>query len=182
MTLDSRFESSFGPHTTSHNLPNCTFLNFNLDRFLSGKNTRRLRKMLIQARWDEMRQKMQVVKNAYISRHYTQCAKYGERLLAEVQGEVSILNYQWTSSSILTCARSILSIWPTSTSTPHCHTTHSPAKQLSRTATRNSTSRKSTTWRRLLRSRPHPALSDPTALLLRTILQAQALPLLLAQK
>ncbi|OAL07318.1 hypothetical protein IQ06DRAFT_198010, partial [Phaeosphaeriaceae sp. SRC1lsM3a] len=44
--------------------------------------------MLIQARWDEMRQKMQVVKNAYISRHYTQCAKYGERLLAEVQGEI----------------------------------------------------------------------------------------------
>jgi hypothetical protein len=44
--------------------------------------------MLIQARWDEMRQKMQVVKNAYVSRHYAQCAKYGERLLAEVQGEV----------------------------------------------------------------------------------------------
>jgi hypothetical protein len=33
---------------------------------------------------------MQVVKNAYISRHYAQCAKYGERLLAEVQGEVSV--------------------------------------------------------------------------------------------
>jgi hypothetical protein len=32
---------------------------------------------------------MQVVKNAYVSRHYTQCAKFGERLLAEVQGEVS---------------------------------------------------------------------------------------------
>ncbi|EAT88417.2 hypothetical protein SNOG_04657 [Parastagonospora nodorum SN15] len=43
--------------------------------------------MLIQARWDELRQKMQVVKNAYVSRHYSQCAKYGERLLAEVQGE-----------------------------------------------------------------------------------------------
>ncbi|KAH7408343.1 hypothetical protein DE146DRAFT_371406 [Phaeosphaeria sp. MPI-PUGE-AT-0046c] len=44
--------------------------------------------MLIQARWDEMRQKMQVVKDAYISRHYSQCAKYGERLLAQVQGEI----------------------------------------------------------------------------------------------
>ncbi|KAH3968786.1 hypothetical protein HBI56_125880 [Parastagonospora nodorum] len=44
--------------------------------------------MLIQARWDELRQKMQVVKNAYVSRHYSQCAKYGERLLAEVQGEI----------------------------------------------------------------------------------------------
>lgn len=48
--------------------------------------------MLIQARWDEMRQKMQFVKTSYMSRHYTQCAKYGERLLAEVQGEVSITN------------------------------------------------------------------------------------------
>jgi hypothetical protein len=72
-------------------LPDCTFLNFNLDCFLSGNNFQRLRKMLIQARWDEMRQKMQVVKNAYVSRHYTQCAKYGERLLVEVQGEVSTM-------------------------------------------------------------------------------------------
>jgi hypothetical protein len=89
VTLDPLFTSSSGPHPASHNLPDCTFLNFNLDCFLTGDNFQRLRKMLIQARWDEMRQKMQVVKNAYISRHYTQCAKYGERLLVEVQGEVS---------------------------------------------------------------------------------------------
>ncbi|KAH8725290.1 hypothetical protein GQ44DRAFT_759664 [Phaeosphaeriaceae sp. PMI808] len=44
--------------------------------------------MLVQARWDEMREKMQVVKNAYTSRHYTQCAKYGEQLLAEMRGEI----------------------------------------------------------------------------------------------
>jgi hypothetical protein len=88
--LDSPSCSSFSSsRPISHNLPNCTFLNFNLDGFLTGSNTRRLRKMLIQARWDEMRQKLQVVKSAYVSRHYAQCAKYGERLLAEVQGEVS---------------------------------------------------------------------------------------------
>jgi hypothetical protein len=75
--------------SSRYDLPNCTFLNFNLDYFLGKTDTRRLRNMLIQARWDEMRQKMQVVKNAYIGRHYTQCAKLGERLLAEVQGEVS---------------------------------------------------------------------------------------------
>ncbi|KAH7076421.1 hypothetical protein BKA63DRAFT_532596 [Paraphoma chrysanthemicola] len=44
--------------------------------------------MLIQARWDELRQKMQVIKDLYMSRHYTQCAKYGERLLAEVKAEI----------------------------------------------------------------------------------------------
>jgi hypothetical protein len=58
--------------------------------------------MLIQARWDEMRQKMQVVKNAYVSRHYAQCAKYGERLLAEVQGEVSHLYISSLETSYLT--------------------------------------------------------------------------------
>lgn len=45
--------------------------------------------MLAQASWDETREKMQVIKNAYVSRHYTQCAKYGERMLAEVKGDVS---------------------------------------------------------------------------------------------
>ncbi|KAL5121314.1 hypothetical protein ACEQ8H_000782 [Pleosporales sp. CAS-2024a] len=48
--------------------------------------------MLLEARWKEMRQKMQVIKDAYVSRHYTQCAKYGERLLAEVQGEIHPLH------------------------------------------------------------------------------------------
>jgi hypothetical protein len=48
--------------------------------------------MLIQARWDEMRAKMHTVKDVYVSRHYTQCAKDGERMLAEVQGEVSATN------------------------------------------------------------------------------------------
>lgn len=101
VTLDSSFNTNFASHSKSpHNLPNCTFLNFNLDCFLTGNNTRRLRKMLIQARWDEMRQKMQVVKNAYVSRHYTQCAKYGERLLAEVQGEVSDINMNTINPNI----------------------------------------------------------------------------------
>lgn len=45
--------------------------------------------MLAQANWDEMREKMQVIKNAYASRHYTQCAKYGERMLADVKSEAS---------------------------------------------------------------------------------------------
>jgi hypothetical protein len=31
---------------------------------------------------------MQVIKDAYVSRHYTQCAKYAEQMLAQVKGEV----------------------------------------------------------------------------------------------
>jgi signal transduction protein with GAF and PtsI domain len=53
--------------------------------------------MLIQARWDEMREKMQVIKDAYVRRHYTQCAKYGERLLAEVKGEVCMIDNPTTN-------------------------------------------------------------------------------------
>jgi hypothetical protein len=53
--------------------------------------------MLIQARWDEMREKMQVIKDAYVSRHYIQCAKYGERLLAEVKGEVCMIDNPTTN-------------------------------------------------------------------------------------
>ncbi|KAF2025225.1 hypothetical protein EK21DRAFT_76931 [Setomelanomma holmii] len=48
--------------------------------------------MLIEARWDEWRQKMQAVKEMYMSRHYTQCIKFGERLLAEVKIEIHPLH------------------------------------------------------------------------------------------
>jgi hypothetical protein len=55
--------------------------------------------MLIQARWEEMREKMQFVKNAYVSRHYTQCANYGKTLLAEVKGEVSAFDISMTTTN-----------------------------------------------------------------------------------
>jgi hypothetical protein len=45
-------------------------------------------KMPMQPRWAELRAKMQVIKDAYASRHYTQCAKYGEQMLAQLKGEV----------------------------------------------------------------------------------------------
>lgn len=48
-----------------------------------------LRKMVGQTKNCEMKQKMQVLKDLYLSRHYTRCAKSGERLLGEVDSSVS---------------------------------------------------------------------------------------------
>ncbi|KAF2831275.1 hypothetical protein CC86DRAFT_390909 [Ophiobolus disseminans] len=52
-----------------------------------------------------MRDKMQVIKTAYVSRHYTQCAKYGERMLAEAHPvHLAYLNF-YTALSHDTLAR-----------------------------------------------------------------------------
>lgn len=42
-----------------------------------------------QARNCEMKHRMQALKDLYLSRHYTRCAKSGERLLGEVDSSVS---------------------------------------------------------------------------------------------
>ncbi|KAL6704750.1 hypothetical protein ACN47E_007671 [Coniothyrium glycines] len=65
--------------------------------------------MIMEARYQELREKMQVIKDLYKSRHYTQCAKYGERLLGEVQSEIhpihlAYLNF-YTALSYDTLAR-----------------------------------------------------------------------------
>jgi len=49
--------------------------------------------MLAQAQWDDMTAKMQKIKNTYTIRHYTQCAREGERLLAHVQSDVSAMRF-----------------------------------------------------------------------------------------
>jgi hypothetical protein len=35
-----------------------------------------------------LKEKMRALKNLYVSRHYTQCANYGERLLREIDDRV----------------------------------------------------------------------------------------------
>jgi hypothetical protein len=76
----------------------CTFLNFNLDCLSTSDNFKRLSKMFAQATHDELKEKMQVLKELYTSRHYTQCAKFGERLLNETNDEVCKLSaYQFSS-------------------------------------------------------------------------------------
>ncbi|KAI8940070.1 hypothetical protein NX059_003789 [Plenodomus lindquistii] len=42
---------------------------------------------MMDTRYQELRAKMQSVKDLYHSRHYTQCAKYAEQLLAETDGK-----------------------------------------------------------------------------------------------
>jgi hypothetical protein len=49
--------------------------------------------MLAQATHDTLKEKMQVLKDLYSSRHYTQCAKFGERLLDEANDEVCKQRY-----------------------------------------------------------------------------------------
>jgi hypothetical protein len=44
--------------------------------------------MSASAQYNELREKMAVVKNLYCSRHYTQCAKLGDLLLREAHDEV----------------------------------------------------------------------------------------------
>ncbi|KAF1840419.1 uncharacterized protein K460DRAFT_323047 [Cucurbitaria berberidis CBS 394.84] len=48
--------------------------------------------MIIEARYNEMKEKMQVIKDLYLSRHYTQCAMFSERLLSEVHDEIHPLH------------------------------------------------------------------------------------------
>lgn len=45
--------------------------------------------MITEARYNEMKEKMQVIKDLYRSRHYTQCTQFSERLLREAHVEVS---------------------------------------------------------------------------------------------
>jgi hypothetical protein len=59
-----------------------------LDSLSANDNFRRLSKMLAQATYDEMKEKLQVLNDLYTSRHYTQCAKFGERLLDETNDKV----------------------------------------------------------------------------------------------
>lgn len=76
---------------TSHSLQpfsRCAFLNFDLDCLSTKDNFKRLSNMLAKARHDEIKEKMQALKDLYTSRHYTQCAKFGERLLSEVDIKV----------------------------------------------------------------------------------------------
>jgi hypothetical protein len=54
----------------------------------ANDNFNRLSRMLAQATHDASKEKMQVLKELYTSRHYTQCAKFGERLLDEANNEV----------------------------------------------------------------------------------------------
>lgn len=104
----------------------------------------------------ELRQKMQALKNLYISRHYTQCAKFGERLLADVDSTVSetfiFLPYLAAATPRrglikhqLTADRPIPCTVHTSISTLRCPTTFWPGKPRSRTATASSLLPKSIT-------------------------------------
>jgi hypothetical protein len=51
-------------------------------------NFERLSNMLAQAGTYMLKAKMQALKDLYASRHYTQCATFGERLLGEINDEV----------------------------------------------------------------------------------------------
>lgn len=74
---------------TSQHILLCAFLNFNLDCLSTTDNFRRLSHMIMEARYNEMKEKTQISKALYQSRHYTQCAKFNERLLSKVHNEVS---------------------------------------------------------------------------------------------
>jgi hypothetical protein len=43
-----------------------------------------------------LKEKMRALKNLYVSRHYTQCANYGERLLREIDDRVrdSVISFE----------------------------------------------------------------------------------------
>jgi hypothetical protein len=60
--------------------------------------------MSTQTQSDDMREKMQMIKTAYGSRHYTQCAKHGERMLADVKGDVSAYSTNLEHNHVLTIA------------------------------------------------------------------------------
>jgi hypothetical protein len=66
----------------------CAFLNFDLDQLSTTNNFKRLSNMLAQARTNTLKEKMQVLKDLYASRRYTQCANLGEHLLSEVDSRV----------------------------------------------------------------------------------------------
>jgi hypothetical protein len=44
-----------------------------------------------EARYRELKEKLAAVKSLYASRHYSQCAKFGELLLSEVHDQVSAM-------------------------------------------------------------------------------------------
>jgi hypothetical protein len=81
-------EASSRPSLHALLFPHCTFPNFNLICLSADGNPKRLSSMFAQARYDERKENMLSVKNLYVSRHYTQCAKLGERLLSEADNEV----------------------------------------------------------------------------------------------
>jgi hypothetical protein len=80
--------ASSRPTSHSQLFAHCTFLSFDLDYLSTIDNFKRLSKMLAQATHDALKEKMQVLKDLYTSRHYTQCTKFGERLLDEANDEV----------------------------------------------------------------------------------------------
>src|SRR5690242_369816 len=45
-----------------------------------------------EARYRELREKMAALKSLYASRHYSQCAKFGELLLSEIHDQVNPIN------------------------------------------------------------------------------------------
>jgi hypothetical protein len=88
LTFFSARPASSRPTSRLQLFSHCTFLNFDLDSLSTSDNFKRLSKMLAQATHDELKEKMQVLKELYTSRHYTQCAKFSERLLNETNDEV----------------------------------------------------------------------------------------------
>lgn len=46
--------------------------------------------MIIEAQYNEMREKLQFIRDLYRSGHYSQCAKFSERLLGEAHSGVSL--------------------------------------------------------------------------------------------
>ena len=45
-----------------------------------------------EARYHELKEKMAALKSLYASRHYSQCAKFGELLLSERHDQVSAMD------------------------------------------------------------------------------------------
>lgn len=84
------------------------------------------RKMVGQTKNREMKQKMQALKDLYFSRHYTRCARSGERLLGEVDSSVSKHThcaFPLDHNKWLTIDRCIRFTWHILTFTPRYHTT-----------------------------------------------------------
>jgi hypothetical protein len=52
-----------------------------------------------ESRYRELKEKMAALKSLYASRHYSQCAKFGELLLSEIHDQVGALSRTCLSSS-----------------------------------------------------------------------------------
>lgn len=50
-----------------------------------------------EARYRELKEKMAALKSLYASRHYSQCAKFGELLLSEIHDQVRIASAHATA-------------------------------------------------------------------------------------